>query len=207
MFTYEYARPAVTVDLVAFRVRDGALEVLLIERLEPPFAGAWTLPGGFVHDREPLEDSARRVLSAKAELENVHIEQLATFGAPDRDPRDRIISIAYFAILRTGTAYDGAGEWFDVDDLPATGFDHADVLAVAVDRLRAKLTYSDLGFEFMPGEFTLTELQRTWEAVLAQPLDKRNFRKSILGKGRLEQTGRRSKGGAHPPAMIYRRAR
>ena len=186
MFTYEFARPAVTVDLVTFAVRDGALNVLLIERPEPPFEGAWTLPGGFVHDR-------------------VYLEQLFTFGDPDRDPRDRIISVAYFALLAADHDYAGPGTWFRIGNLPELGFDHGRIVAVAVERLRAKLSYTDVCLEFMPAEFTLGELQKCWEAVLDRPLDKRNFRKSVVARKLVTATSRKSRGGAHPPARIYRR--
>lgn len=206
MFSYDYPRPAVTVDLVTAAVHDGALDVLLIERSEDPFAGAWTLPGGFVHDREPLEATAVRVLSAKAALARVHLEQLATFGAPDRDPRDRIISVAYLAVLPRGHVYDGPGTWFPVDELPELGFDHAKIIGVAVARVRAKLSYTPLAFEFMPAEFTLGELQKCWESILGAPLDKRNFRKSVTARKLVVETGRKSRGGAHPPAKLYRRA-
>ena len=204
MPTYDYPRPAVSVDLVAFRVAGARLETLLMRRPAPPFEGAWTLPGGFVHEDEPLETTAVRVLSEKASLEDIYLEQLATFGAPDRDPRGRVISVAYFAVLDSDSGYDGDAKWFPADDAPPTGFDHDEILATALQRLRAKLGYSDIGFAFVPAEFTLTELQKTWEAVLGEPLDKRNFRKSVLARGCVEPTGRKSSGGAHPPAMIYR---
>lgn len=205
MFTYEFARPAVTVDLVTFVIRDGALNVLLIERPEPPYKGTWTLPGGFVHDREPLEVTALRVLASKADLDDVFLEQLFTFGDPDRDPRDRIISVAYFALLTSDHDYTGPGEWFRADNLPELGFDHGRIVAVAIERLRAKLSYTDIGLEFMPAEFTLGELQKCWEAVLDKPIDKRNFRKSVVGRKLVAATPRKSRGGAHPPARIYRR--
>ncbi len=205
MFTYEYPRPAVTVDLVAFAVHDSALQVLLIRRPEDPFIGAWTLPGGFVHDREPLEQTAVRVLSDKADLGDVFMEQLRSFGDPDRDPRDRIISVAYFAILPEGHVYSGPGSWFDVDALPELGFDHREIADVAIERLRSKLGYTDIALEFMSGSFTLGELQKKWEAVLGQALDKRNFRKSVAARKLVVETGRKSGGGAHPPAKLYRR--
>lgn len=204
MVKYEFPRPALTVDLVAFRVNADALEVLLIRREEAPFKGSWTLAGGFVHDGESLEETAHRVLKSKADLGEVHIEQLQTFGDPDRDPRERVITVAYFALLQIGKQYDGPGQWFAVDELPKTGFDHERIIATAIERLRAKIAYSDIGFHFMPEEFTLTELQRCFEAVLDESLDKRNFRKSMQKQERVIETGRKSKGGAHPPAMIYR---
>ncbi|NKB70363.1 MAG: NUDIX domain-containing protein [Candidatus Latescibacteria bacterium] len=203
MYKYEFPRPAVTVDLVAFSVDGGQLRVLLVRRSTAPFAGRWTLPGGFVHDNEPLEASATRVLSAKAEVSDVYLEQLYTFGDPKRDPRDRVISVAYFAILNPSQNYDGPGTWFDVTALPELGFDHTHIVDTAVQRLRAKLTYSDIGFVFMPAEFTLGELQRNWETILGRPLDKRNFRKAIISKKRVLETGKKSVGGAHPPAKLY----
>ena len=204
MFTYEYPRPALTVDLVTFSVSEGRLQILLIQRGEQPFAGMWTLPGGFVHEREPLRSTALRILSAKTSLDDVYIEQLATFGEPDRDPRDHVVSVAYFVILPIGFDYDGPGQWFDVAALPGMGFDHERIAGVALERLRGKLTYTDIGFEFLRPEFTLGELQQCWETILGSQLDKRNFRKAILK--RVEDTGRKSTGGAHPPAKIFRPA-
>ncbi|MDJ0910070.1 MAG: NUDIX domain-containing protein [Woeseiaceae bacterium] len=205
MFSYEFARPAVTVDLVTFAVRDDALTVLLIERPEEPFKGTWTLPGGFVHDREPLEATALRVLASKADLGEVFREQLFTFGDPDRDPRDRVLSVAYLAALASDHGYDGPATWFRVDELPELGFDHRKIVDVAVERLRGKLSYTGIGLEFMPAEFTLGELQKSWEAVLDKPLDKRNFRKSIVARELVVATSRKSRGGAHPRARLYRR--
>ncbi|MEM1437832.1 MAG: NUDIX domain-containing protein [Pseudomonadota bacterium] len=188
---------------MAFRVHQDTLELLLIERNEPPFGGHWTLPGAFVREKEPLEATAARILREKAHLEGIYLEQLATFGAPDRDPRGHVLSVAYFAIVNAATVDDGTGQWFAVDTLPKTGFDHDDIIATAIQRLRGKLTYTDLGFAFLPDTFTLTELQKTWQAILDTTLDKRNFRKSILSQARVVATGRKSSGGAHPPAMLY----
>ncbi|MEO0615594.1 MAG: NUDIX domain-containing protein [Pseudomonadota bacterium] len=204
MIQYDFPRPAVTVDLVAFRVQQDTLELLLIERDQPPFAGRWTLPGAFVHENEPLETTASRILQEKAHLEGIYLEQLATFGKPGRDPRGHVLSVAYFAIVNAATVDEGKTHWFSVDALPETGFDHDDIIATAVQRLRGKLTYTDIGFAFLPDTFTLTELQKTWQAVLGTPLDKRNFRKSILSQQRVVATGEKSSGGAHPPAMLYR---
>lgn len=189
---------------MAFRVLGDALELLLIERQEPPFAGSWTLPGAFVHENEPLEATAARILEEKAHLEGIHLEQLATFGKPGRDPRGHVLSVAYFAIVNAATIDEGTAHWFPIDALPKTGFDHDDIIATAVQRLRGKLTYTDLGFAFLPDTFTLTELQQTWQAILGTTLDKRNFRKSILSQQRVVATGEKSSGGAHPPAMRYR---
>lgn len=203
MFTYDFPRPAVTVDLVTFCLAEGELRVLLIRRNEPPFSGTWTLPGGFVHEREPLQTTAMRVLRSKALLDDVYLEQLATFGDPERDPRDHVISVAYFVILPLGFDYGGPGHWFNVDSLPDMGFDHRNIARVALERLRGKLTYTDIGFRFMRPEFTLGELQQSWETVLGTSLDKRNFRKAMLKQ--VHDTGKKSTGGAHPPAKIFRR--
>ncbi len=205
MHSYDYPRPAVTVDLAAFSIRDNALCVLLIKRNTAPFKGKWTLPGGFVHDSEPLELSAARVLNDKANISDVYTEQLYTFGSPRRDPRDRVISIAYFAILNPAYEYVGPGKWYDIEELPKLGFDHNDIVQMAVNRLRAKLNYSELALEFMPEEFTLGNLQNAWECIVATPVDKRNFRKTMLKRDMLVETGKKSTGGAHPPAKLYKR--
>ncbi|MEN7341439.1 MAG: NUDIX domain-containing protein [Pseudomonadota bacterium] len=204
MVEYPFPRPAVTVDTIVFRVTDAVLEVLLIRRDASPFAGSWALPGGFVHEDEPLEATAARVLGEKAGVTTYHLEQLGTFGAPDRDPRDRVISVAYFAIINGDPAVDKNAEWFSVDDVPPTAFDHDHIIATAIQRLRSKLTYTRIGFAFVPDVFTLPQLQRTWEAVLKAPLDKRNFRKMVMADGQVIATGEKTRGGAHPPAMLYR---
>ena len=204
MAEYPFPRPAVTVDTIVFRVVGPQLEILLVRRDASPFAGSWALPGGFVHENEPLESTAARVLGEKAGVSDYHLEQLGTFGAPDRDPRDRVISVAYFAIIKGDPVVDKNAEWFPVDDIPPTAFDHDDIIATGVQRLRGKLTYTRIGFAFVPDKFTLPQLQRTWEAVLQAPLDKRNFRKTILADGKVIATGEKTSGGAHPPAMLYR---
>lgn len=206
MFSYEFPRPAVTVDLVALSIIGRTLSVLLVKRDAEPFAGQFALPGGFVHEDEPLESSALRVLDTKACIERVYMEQLATFGAPERDPRGRIISIAYIVVVPEDYQYDGDGAWHAFDQIPSLAFDHEAIVAVALQRVRAKLEYSDLGLRFMPVEFTLTHAQRTFEAILNRPLDKRNFRKALLAKGVVAETGHKSTGGAHPPAKFYSHA-
>ena len=203
MFSYAFPRPAVTVDTVALRIETDALKVLLIRRDAPPFKRRRALPGGFVHDREPLHAAARRVLSDKARVRELYLEQLATFGAPKRDPRERTISVAYLAIASTDYVYVGDGEWRDVHTLPVLAFDHAHIVDVALERLRAKLPYTDLAFRFLPQAFTLTQVQSVHETVLRTTLDKRNFRKLLLQKGQVRETGAKSTGGAHPPAKLY----
>jgi 8-oxo-dGTP diphosphatase len=198
---------SVAVDLVIFTVRDGALQVLLIERGIPPFKGQWALPGGFVLDRESLEDAARRELQEETGVKDVYLEQLYTFGDADRDPRGRVISVAYFALtppapLQASTDAANAA-WHPVARPPKLAFDHAKILRTGLERLRAKLGYSTVGFELLPRQFTLTELQALYEAILERPLDKRNFRKKILSLGLLKSEGQKRAAGAHRPARLY----
>jgi 8-oxo-dGTP diphosphatase len=197
----------VAVDLVIFTVRDGALQVLLIERGIPPFKGQWALPGGFVVERESLEEAARRELEEETGLKDVYLEQLYTFGDPERDPRGRVVAVAYYALtppapLRASTDAAEAA-WHPVARPPKLAFDHAKILRTGLERLRAKLGYSTVGFELLPRQFTLTELQTLYEAILERPLDKRNFRKKILSLGILKSEGQKRAAGAHRPARLY----
>ena len=205
MFSYEFERPAVTVDVIALQVVGDALFVLLVERGEEPFEGLLALPGGFVRMDEELEEAATRVLRAKASAEGVYVEQLETFGAIDRDPRGRTISVSYLAVLPTDYDYSGPGQWQAVESVTDLAFDHVAILQSALQRVRAKLGYSSLGLMFLPQAFTLTDAQKTHEVILGKTLDKRNFRKSILAKEIVRETGHKTKGGAHPPAALYER--
>ena len=205
-----YPKPSVTVDIVIFSFLRGKLRVLLIKRNNEPFLHQWALPGGFVQQNEKLEAAAARELHEETGLTGIYLEQLYTFGDPGRDPRGWTISVAYFAIVGADQtqkikAGDDAGDaaWFDVYDLPELAFDHARIVAYALQRLRYKLEYTGLGFLLLPQEFTLTELQSVYEVVLQEKLDKRNFRKKILGLSILEETGR-FRHGDHRPAKLYR---
>jgi len=187
--TYEYPRPALTVDAVVFAFDDQDLKVLLIQRGLPPFAGKWALPGGFVHMDESLEAAVRRELREEAALANIFLEQLYTFGDPHRDPRGRTVSVAYYGLVKlidhapvaATDAKDAA--WFPVADLPPLAFDHEKIVAAAHRRLQGKVRYQPIGFELLPKKFTLSQLQHLYEIILERPLDKRNFRKKILGMG------------------------
>lgn len=209
-YTYTHPHPAVTTDIVVFSVENDVLKVLLIKRKVAPHAGEWALPGGFVRIDESVDACARRELSEETGLSDVYLEQLYTFGAPDRDPRERVISVAYYALiplnedaLKSGT--DAAeATWFAVDDLPPLAFDHARIIALARARLTAKLDYSTVGLMFLPEEFTLSDVQTLYETVSGQPRDKRNFRKWLLALDVLEETGRKKSDGPHRPAMLYR---
>lgn len=209
-FTYEYARPALTVDCVVFGLDEDDLKVLLIRRDLAPYRGRWALPGGFVHLDETLDEAVRRELEEEAGVRAVFLEQLYTFGALERDPRERVVSVAYYALtrlsshsLRADTDASDAG-WFSVDDPPALAFDHDQILEVALERLRAKVTYQPIGFELLPPKFTLSQLQRLYEIILETPFDKRNFRKKILGMGLLEELEEVQKDVAHRAARLYR---
>ncbi len=208
--TYEYPRPAVTVDIVVFTLRENRLQVLLIQRAEPPHAGAWALPGGFVHMEESLEEAAARELAEETGLRQAYLEQLYTYGAPLRDPRGRVITVAYFALIPAGASLQQSptyevtqARWFPVDALPPLAFDHAEIAAYALRRLRYKLEYSAAGFELLPEEFTLTEIQSTYEIILGEQLDKRNFRRRILEANIIEPT-EQMRSGEGRPARLYR---
>lgn len=203
-------RPAVTVDVVILTMRRRRLEALLIKRKRWPYEGLWAIPGGFVGPTESLEDAARRELAEEVSVGAVYLEQLYTFGDPGRDPRMRVITVVYYALLRADelrlVAGDDAAEsaWFPVDALPPLAFDHAHILAYTLERLRGKLEYTTIGFQLLAPEFTLSELQEVYEAILNRPLDKRNFRKKVLSTGILEQTPHTRKTGQHRPAALYR---
>lgn len=212
---YDWPHPALTVDVVLFAIREARLSLLLIRRGQPPFVDHWALPGGFVDIDEPLEAAANRELQEETGLsaDAAYLEQLYTFGQPDRDPRERVVSVAWFALLpglpEAPRAGDDAAEacWFDTAALPPLAFDHDEVVAMAIERLRAKLLYSDIALRFMPEHFTLGRLQAVYEAVLGRALDKRNFRRRILALGDVEPTDDFHRDGNHRPARLYRRSR
>ena len=199
---------SVTVDIVIFTLREGDLQVLLVKRKHPPFEGRWAIPGGYVEADESLEDAAARELFEETHVQGMHIEQLYTFGEPRRDPRGRVITVAYFALVPRPPdieAGDDAAEaqWKSVYHLPVMAFDHNQILNYALKRLRYKLEYTAVGFQLLPPEFTLSDLQQAYEIVLGETLDKRNFRRRILQAGVIEENGAyRSHEGR--PAKLYR---
>jgi 8-oxo-dGTP diphosphatase len=208
-FTYGYPRAALTVDCAVFGL-DDELKVLLIQRALAPFEGKWALPGGFVRVDETIEDAARRELEEETGLRKVFLEQLYTFGAIDRDPRERVVSVAYYALVNlrdhevhAATDARDAG-WFGVRDVPSLAFDHADILRMALERLRSKLRYQPIGFELLPKKFTLSQLQHLYELVLERTLDKRNFRKRVLATDLLIETDEVEQDVAHRAARLYR---
>jgi 8-oxo-dGTP diphosphatase len=201
----------VAVDVAVCTVHAGALQVLLAETTGGPFAGSWALPGGLVGDDESLDEAAARELSARTGLADVYLEQLYTFGSPQRDPGGRVVSVAYVALIAhvERLADTGPGPkyrrvaWWPVRRLPPLAYDHGDVVRIAVTRLRAKLQYTNLVYTLLPPTFTLTELQAAYEAILGRRLDRRNFRKKILSTGLLAPLGRLRRG-PHRPAALYR---
>lgn len=220
----DYDRPSVAVDVVILTVEAGALRVLVVQRDQLPQRGRWALPGGFVGLDEPLEIAAARVLQRKGGVEGVYLEQLYTFGAPGRDPRTRVISVAYVALVAPGRMpKPAAGRQIAAIEVPWAGeaggpveiqgvegelaFDHGAHVALAVKRLRGKLAYSPIGYQFLPEIFTLRDLQIVHEAILGRSLNKDSFRRRILASGELEDTGRREAAVGHRPATLYRFAR
>ena len=209
-YSYAYPRGALTVDCVVFGLDADELKVMLIQRGLAPFAGEWALPGGFVRIDEALEDAARRELEEETGLRNIFLEQLFTFGSVKRDPRERVVSVAYYALVnldehpvRAATdAKDAA--WFGVHDAPILAFDHNEILQVALKRLQGKLRYQPVGFELLPKKFTLSQMQQLYEQVLERKLDRRNFRKRVLAMDLLIETDEVQQDVAHRAARLYR---
>jgi 8-oxo-dGTP diphosphatase len=201
--------PEVTVDLVIFTVNEEKLKALLIKRAEQPFGGYWSIPGGFLRSGESLDGAAIRVMQEKTGVKEIYLEQLYTFGRPDRDPRRRVITVSYFALIPWKNLLQPESKkvtdlaWHDVDRLPELAFDHLEILNYATQRLRAKASYSNSVYGLLPTQFRLSDLQKIYEIIIDKELDKRNFRKSMLSTGLLEETGKKEIVGAHRPAMLY----
>jgi len=203
-----YGHPWVAVDLVVFTLYRKTLQCLLVQVKEGPFAGMWAFPGGLVAAGESLDQAAQRELQERTGLRNVHLEQLYTFGKPERDPAGRVVSVSYLALVphRRGNLISSekyaAVRWFPTNRIPSLAYDHSQVARLAQDRLRSKLQYTNIVFSLLPAEFTLGELQEIYEIILRRPLDRRNFRKKILALGLLNPL-RKLKRGAHRPASLY----
>jgi 8-oxo-dGTP diphosphatase len=217
-----FPRPSLAVDVALLTIRDGALHTVLVRRTEHPHRGRYQLPGVFVGVRESLDRAAERALERKAGIAGAYLEQLYSFGRVDRDPRTRVVSVTYYALVpdTTTTTAPGAilarlvvpwegetGGPVDVSD-PAGGrlavaFDHAEILGATVKRLRGKLGYAPVGFELLPRRFPLRALQHVHEVILGRPLNKDSFRKTILERGWVVPTGEREPGASHRPAELY----
>ena len=209
-FSYEFARPALTVDCVVFGFDGDALKLLLIERGLAPFQGRWALPGGFVHIDEELEQAARRELREETGLREVTLAQFHTFGALARDPRERVVSVAYVALTRLEQHAPKAATdakqavWFRLDELPKLAFDHATIIAQAQQFLRLQVKTQPLGFDLLPAHFTLSQWQALYEAVLGRTLDTRNFRKRVLAMDLVVELAGKFQCGRQRPAQLYR---
>jgi 8-oxo-dGTP diphosphatase len=206
-----YQNPALTVDIVVFGYCDKRLSVLLLKRMEAPYAGKWTFPGGFIAESERLSDTCTRILKSKIGIETIYLEQLYTFDEPRRDPRGRVISIAYYGLINpikykhslTTLGKSSPLKWVEVNKVPALGFDHNAIFQVALSRLRAKILYQPIGFELLDGKFTLSELQDLYEIILEKKLDRRNFRKKMLSESYIIPTGEKLEGNPNRNPDVY----
>jgi len=183
-YCYKYPHPAVTTDCVIFGFNGERLQVLLIERGIEPFKGRWAFPGGFLKMDETAEEGAKRELKEETGLENAYIQQLHTFSAPNRDPRERVITIAYYALVNIQEVKGGddaaSARWFPLDEIPPLAFDHDYILRMATQKLREQIHFQPIGFELLPAKFTIKELQSLYEAILGINFDRRNFSKKML---------------------------
>jgi 8-oxo-dGTP diphosphatase len=208
-YCYDYPRPSLTVDCVVFGFDGLSIKVLLINRGVEPFKGKWALPGGFVRMEESIDEAAARELKEETSIHSIFLEQLYTFGAPERDPRGRVVSVAYFALINlhhfNAMAGDDAqkAQWFSLQDFPPLAFDHAEILRMAVYRLKGKIRYQPIGFELLPEKFTLVQLQNLYEAVLEMPLDKRNFRRKMLSTDLLIELNEKDMRSTRKKAQLY----
>jgi len=204
-----FAKHAVAVDVVLLTIQDKILKVLLVKRQRLPYRGRWALPGGIVGADESVDTAALRELQEETNIANVYLEQLYTFGEPSRDPRGRVTTVAYYALVNwqqfqlKARQRVSEASWFPVTRLPELAFDHRRIADYALERLRNKINYTTVGFQLLPKEFTLTELQSAYEVLLAQRLDKRNFRRKMLQLGIMKGTRAFKASGRQRPARLY----
>ena len=198
------------VDAVVFGYEDSKISVLLIRRKYDPFKGNWAIPGGFVKDDESLEAAVERELSEETGIQINYLEQLYSYGDPDRDPRGRVVSVAYFGLIRPNAfkimaATDAEQvQWFNIDELPELAFDHQKILDAAIKRLQGKITYEPIGFELLDNKFPFSDLEKLYTTVLGRPIDRRNFRKKILAINVLDELDEKSTKGTGRPANLFR---
>lgn len=204
----EFPKPSVTVDIVVFTIKDNDLKVLLVKRGIEPFKNKWALPGGFVKINESLEQAAKRELEEETGVRNVYLEQLYTFGNPKRDPRGRVITVAYMALINSSniklqaTTDVSDAKWFSITEIPALAFDHKKILDYSLKRLRWKFEYTTVAFSLLPEKFAISEIQKIYEIVFNKKLDKRNFAKKVLSLDILKAEGI-NKDVSHRPPMLY----
>ncbi len=206
----ELQKPAISIQVLIFSIKNNELTVALIKRPREPFLNFWSIPGDMIEEKDPLEAAARSILFRKTGIHDVYLEQLYTFGDVNRDPRGRVITIAYFALI-PHDSIDLAkapptlkASWINVDSLPTLAFDHNKIIRYAVERIKAKLLYSDIAKSLLPEKFRLTQLQKVYEVILKTSLDKRNFRKKMLSLNIIEPTDDTYVGGSHRPARLFR---
>ena len=205
----ERADISLTVDAIVFGYQAGKVSVLLVKRKYDPYKDCWAIPGGFVEEDESLEDAVKRELKEETSVVIDYLEQLYTFGIPGRDPRGRVVSIAYFGLVRPDKfdiiAADDAKEvgWFDIEELPGLAFDHQGILEMAIRRLRAKITYEPIGFELLDKKFPFSDLEKLYTTLLGREIDRRNFRKKILSLEVLDELNEKVSKGAGRPANLY----
>jgi 8-oxo-dGTP diphosphatase len=203
----------VAVDAIVFGYsKSDAVSVLLIKRKYEPFKNCWAIPGGFVLENESLEEAVKRELQEETGISVNYLEQLYTFGEPNRDPRQRVISIAYFALVKSALFQElkastdaEEAQWFPIGKLPTLAFDHKKILQIAIERIRAKIRYQPIGFELLDKKFSFADLEKLYSTLLDKALDRRNFTKKILSLGLLEETGElAANSGAGRPSKIFK---
>ena len=201
----------ITTDVVIFTIKDNKLQVLLVKRANEPFKGRWAIPGGFIRLSENLDNAALRILKEKTNVDNIYLEQLYTFGDPLRYPSSRVITCAYFALIRSDDiklSFDTSQgitevQWHEVYNLPTLAFDHKEIIEYSIKRMRERLEFCPIAFQLLPEKFTLTELQKSYELILDMKLDKRNFRKKVLTGSVLKELNEYTKIGSKRPARLY----
>ncbi len=199
----------VTTDVVIFTIQQNKLSVLLVKRANEPFKDRWAIPGGFIRLSENLDEAALRILKEKTNVENIYLEQLYTFGDPLRYPNARVITVAYFALIRSDDielSFDRTStevKWHEVYNLPKLAFDHKEIIEYSLKRMRERLEFCPIAFQLLPEKFTLTELQKSYELILGKKLDKRNFRKKALTGLILKELPEMTKSGSKRPARLY----
>ncbi|MGB4774499.1 MAG: NUDIX domain-containing protein [Daejeonella sp.] len=201
-----------SIDCVIFGFDGGELKVLLIERNEEPFKDWWALPGYLVEPEEGIDHAANRILHELTGLRDIYMDQFYTFGDVDRHPRGRVITVAYYAMIRLNgtkelkpvTSYARKAVWIPVNDLPKLGFDHTKIFEKGFEKIRNKISYQPIAFELLPEKFTLTQLQGLYEVILNKKLDKRNFRKKMLNYGILKELDEKQKGVSYRAAKLYK---
>jgi len=208
---HSYKNPSLAVDLVVFGYNDSELSVLLLNRKEEPFKGGWTLPGAFLRMEERFSDTCSRILRTKLGMDKLYLEQLYSFDEPERDPRGRVISVAYYALVNSARLEISAGtmandvRWISCRKLPELGFDHRQIFKAALQRLQGKILYFPVGFELLDEQFTMTELHELYECILGISLDRRNFRRKILASEYILPTGSKREGlqNRHPELYVF----